>query len=190
MQPNETNTENIPVVQDIPTEPVHVPVPPVPTGPVIPVVEPVHEIHTKKIPRQRHFLILFFFSFMWGTFGVDRFYMGYIGTGLLKLLTLGGFGFWAMTDMIVIMTGTFRDKEGRLTLQADEYKKFAGRTILWFSVILGLAVLINGVLFILGIYQLITSLQNGDFQSQIPGLSQLQGGGTGQQSQVTSLLGQ
>ena len=145
------------------------------------------EIHTKKIPRQRHFLILFFFSFMWGVFGVDRFYMGLIGTGILKLVTFGGFGIWALTDMIVIMTGTFRDKQGRLALQADEYKQFAGRTILWFAVILGLVVLVNGIILILGIAQLATSLQSGDF-TQIPGLDQLNGGG--QQSQIDSLLNQ
>jgi hypothetical protein len=146
-------------------------------------------IHVKKIPRQRHFLILFFFSFMWGVFGVDRFYMGLIGTGFLKLITLGGFGLWALTDMIVVMTGTFRDKQGRLTLQSDEYKKFAGRTILWFAVVIGLVVLVNGVLLILGIYQLLNSFQDGSFQSQIPGFSDLSGTGD-QQSQINSLLGQ
>jgi hypothetical protein len=148
------------------------------------------DIHAKKIPRQRHFLVLFFFSFMWGVFGVDRMYMGFYGTGILKLLTFGGFGFWALTDMIVIMTGTFRDKQGRLTLQAEEYKKFAGRTILWFSIILGVVILVNGVLLILGIYSLVGSFQNGS----IPGLSdlqsQIQGASGGQQSQINSLLGQ
>ena len=130
------------------------------------------EIHAKKIPQQRHFLILFFFSFMWGVFGVDRMYMGLYGTGILKLLTLGGLGFWAMTDMIVIMTGTFRDKQGRLTLQAEDYKKFAGRTLLWFTVILGIVILINGLILILGIYQLVNSLQSGG--GGIPGLSGIQ----------------
>lgn len=141
------------------------------------------EIHTKKIPRQRHFLILFFFSFMWGTFGVDRIYMGLIGSGILKLITFGGLGLWTLTDLIVVMTGTFKDKEGRVSLQFDEYKKFASRTILWFSVILGLVILVNGILLILGIFQLTSSLQSGG----IPGLNQLTGGQSGQ---INSLLGQ
>lgn len=144
------------------------------------------EIHTRKIPKQRHFLILFFFSFFWGIFGVDRFYMGLIGTGILKLLTVGGLGLWVLTDMIVIMTGTFRDKEDRLTLQFDEYKKFAGRTILWFSVIVAVTVLVGGVFLILGLFQLVDSFQSGG----IPGLDSLQGLTGDQQSQINSLMGQ
>lgn len=179
MQPEETKAEVAPAVVELAVQPVVV------TPPSQ--AQPQPEIHTKKIPRQRHFLILFFFSFMWGTFGVDRFYMGFIGTGILKLLTLGGFGFWALSDMIIIMTGTFKDKEGRLTLQAEEYKKFAGRTILWFAIILGVVVLVNGLLLILGVYQLITSLQNGG-SGGIPGLSQLTG--ASDQKQINGLLGQ
>ena len=43
----------------------------------------------KKFPKQRHFLAVFFISFMWGTLGVDRMYLGKWGTGILKLITLG-----------------------------------------------------------------------------------------------------
>ena len=147
------------------------------------------DIHTKKIPRQRHFLALFFLSFTWGTFGVDRFYMGLVGTGILKLITFGGFGVWTLIDLFVIMTGTFKDKQGRLTLQAEEYKKFAVKTVVWFAVILGTIVLINGILLILGAYQLITSFQNGDLPS-IPGLDTLMGGSPEQKSEINDLLGQ
>jgi TM2 domain-containing membrane protein YozV len=154
--------------------------------PIQPSQQIEHEIHTKKIPRQRHFLILFFFSFMWGTFGVDRMYMGLYGSGILKLLTLGGLGFWTLSDMIIIMTGTFKDKEGRVSLQFEEYKKFASRTIFWFTVILATVILINGVLLILSITQLIGAFQGGG-TGGIPGLSQLTGGN---QSQINSLLGQ
>lgn len=145
------------------------------------------EIHTKKIPRQRHFLILFFFSFMWGTFGVDRMYMGLYASGILKLLTFGGLGFWTLSDFIIIMTGTFKDRQGRPALQFNEYKKFAGRTILWFTVIVALVILVNGILLILSITQLISAFQGGE-TSGIPGLDQLTGGSD--QSQINSLLGQ
>ena len=147
------------------------------TPPVVP---------TKKLPRQRHFLITFFFSFMWGSFGVDRFYMGYIGTGIIKLVTFGGFGIWTIIDLFVIMAGAMKDKQDRDMLQFAEYKKFAEKTVLWFAILLGLFVLINGILLILGAFQLISLFQNGG----IPGLHSLTGGGGDQQSQINSLIKQ
>lgn len=129
------------------------------------------KLHSKKIPRQRHFLALFFLSFMWGMFGVDRFYMGRIGTGILKLITLGGLGLWTLTDFIIIMTGTFRNKQGRLALQFDEYRVFANKTIFWFSIVIGLVVLLSGILLTFSVFQLMTSFQDGS----IPGLDLIQG---------------
>lgn len=140
--------------------------------PVAEMTDPVTpKLHSKKIPRQRHFLALFFLSFMWGMFGVDRLYMGRIGTGILKLITLGGLGLWTLTDFIIIMTGTFRDKQGRLALQFDEYRVFANKTIFWFSIVIGLVVLLSGILLTFSVFQLMTSFQDGS----IPGLDLIQG---------------
>ncbi len=54
-------------------------------------------------------LLCFFF----GVFGVHRFYVGKIGTGVLQLVTLGGLGIWALVDFIMIIVGSFTDKQGK-----------------------------------------------------------------------------
>ena len=44
---------------------------------------------------------------------LHRFYVGKIGTGILMLLTLGGLGIWTIIDFVMIVVGSFRDKQGR-----------------------------------------------------------------------------
>lgn len=51
-------------------------------------------------------------SIFLGELGIDRFYLGYIGTGILKLITCGGFGIWWLIDLIMIATGKLKPKEG------------------------------------------------------------------------------
>ena len=125
----------------------------------------------KKFPKQRHFLAVFFISFMWGTLGVDRMYLGKWGTGIVKLITLGGAGIWVIIDIILIMTGSMRDKQGREMLQFAEYKAFAYKLVLIFAITLGLIVLVNGLVLIAAVIQFMTDIQNGT----VPGLEQLNG---------------
>jgi len=73
---------------------------------------------TEFSPRVR--LVALLFCILLGVFGVHRFYVGKIGTGILMLVTLGGLGIWTMIDLILIAVGSFRDKEGRRVFRWTE----------------------------------------------------------------------
>ena len=59
---------------------------------------------------------LLILSVLLGGLGVDRFFSGHIGLGVLKLITIGGCGIWALIDIMMIVTGKFRDGDGRLVV--------------------------------------------------------------------------
>lgn len=164
-----------PVVQPDPLI-VAAPHPPVPMTVAAPVPGPIAP------PVGRHFLAVFFFSFAWGIFGADRFYLGKIWTGVLKLLTAGGFGIWVLVDLSQIMSGAMRDKQGRPMLEYDRYKKFASRTVMIFSIIVAIMVVATGAALYFAIYNIVNQYMQGGSSglnnlipsgTQIPGLSQL-----------------
>jgi hypothetical protein len=55
-------------------------------------------------------------SFFLGGLGVDRFYLGYTGIGIAKLVTLGGLGVWSLIDFILILVRQVPDSQGRALL--------------------------------------------------------------------------
>jgi TM2 domain-containing membrane protein YozV len=54
--------------------------------------------------KKVNWILTLIMSIIFGGLGVDRFLMGHIGLGILKLITLGGCGIWWLVDLILIAT--------------------------------------------------------------------------------------
>jgi len=54
--------------------------------------------------KKVNWVLALIMSIVFGQLGVDRFIMGHVGLGILKLITLGGCGIWWLIDVILIAT--------------------------------------------------------------------------------------
>jgi TM2 domain-containing membrane protein YozV len=74
---------------------------------------------------QKSFLTTWLFALFLGGLGVDRFYLGKIGTGIAKLLTGGGLGIWALVDLVITLAGKQTDKNARPLAGYAQHKALA-----------------------------------------------------------------
>ena len=67
-----------------------------------------------------NWLTTFILCLLLGWMGIHRFYVKKIISGVFMLLTVGGFGLWWLIDLILILTGSFKDKEGNNIRRAEK----------------------------------------------------------------------
>jgi TM2 domain-containing membrane protein YozV len=60
-------------------------------------------------------LVALLLAIVIGALGIHRFYLGYVGIGIIQLLTFGGCGVWALIDLIRIAMGDLKPKDGEYT---------------------------------------------------------------------------
>lgn len=81
--------------------------------------------HGQQFEGEKSFLATWLCALLLGVLGVDRFYLGKVGTGILKLVTFGGLGVWALIDLIMVLANATRDAKGNALAGYQEHRRIA-----------------------------------------------------------------
>jgi hypothetical protein len=63
--------------------------------------------------KQKSWWITFLLSLFLGYLGADRYYLERYPSAILKMVSLGGFGVWYLSDIILLAGDWRRDKNGQ-----------------------------------------------------------------------------
>ncbi|HEX7368266.1 MAG TPA: TM2 domain-containing protein [Candidatus Saccharimonadales bacterium] len=131
----------------------------VPPSPGMPAAQPPLQEESNK-----SYVATWLFAWFLGIFGVDRFYLGKVGTGILKLITFGGLGIWVWVDIILVLAGVTKDKSGRRLAGREKYLKLS--LILTIGVFV-LFIIADMVFFMTGGYSKLAKYESGAIRSQM-----------------------
>ena len=70
--------------------------------------------------ERKSFLVTELLCLFLGLLGAHRFYTGYIGLGILQLLTLGGCGIWSLIDFVMISLDKYKDANGQELMEYNQ----------------------------------------------------------------------
>jgi TM2 domain-containing membrane protein YozV len=74
---------------------------------------PKSKSRSRSKPKPRSWRVALLLSLFFGFLGADRFYIGRTRSAIVKLLLLGGYGIWWLSDFILIASEWRKDAWGR-----------------------------------------------------------------------------
>jgi hypothetical protein len=106
----------------------------------------------------KSYLVALLLSYFFGAIGADRFYLGKIGTGILKLVTLGGLGIWHLVDLILVAFNKLHAKGDDRALEGYAHNR-SWVKILAIVMIVFNVVVIGGGIILLVVFSAVPGLQ-------------------------------